>query len=169
MSRIVCISLVVVCLAAGQAAAQVSPPDVAAASPSGPLNPEVPRPAVAQLAAAAPVAAPVIIDGQLFRAPEPGRPAALVPMYASFVTLQALDFVSTTRALSNANAYEANPVMRGVVGSPAAFLAVKAGSTAATIWIAEKWRKKHPVRAMIFMASTNAAMAAVVAHNMSIK
>jgi len=161
----VCISLVVVCLAAGQAAAQVSPPDAAVASPSGPLNPEAPRPAVAQLAAAAPVA----IDSQLFRAPEPGRPAALVPMYASFVTLQALDFVSTTRALSNANAYEANPVMRGVVGSPAAFLAVKAGSTAATIWIAEKWRRKHPVRAMIFMASTNAAMAAVVAHNMSIK
>jgi len=165
MSRIVCISLVVVCLAAGQAAAQVSPPDAAVASPSGPLNPEAPRPAVAQLAAAAPVA----INSQLFRAPEPGRPAALVPMYASFVTLQALDFVSTTRALSNANAYEANPVMRGVVGSPAAFLAVKAGSTAATIWIAEKWRRKHPVRAMIFMASTNAAMAAVVAHNMSIK
>ena len=165
MSRIVCISLVVVCLAAGQAAAQVSPPDAAVASPSGPLNPEAPRPAVAQLAAAAPVA----VNSQLFRAPEPGRPAALVPMYASFVTLQALDFVSTTRALSNANAYEANPVMRGVVGSPAAFLAVKAGSTAATIWIAEKWRRKHPVRAMIFMASTNAAMAAVVAHNMSIK
>jgi len=165
MSRIVCISLVVVCLAAGQAAAQVSPPDAAVAPPSGPLNPEAPRPAVAQLAAAAPVA----IDSQLFRAPEPGRPAALVPMYASFVTLQALDFVSTTRALSNANAYEANPVMRGVVGSPAAFLAVKAGSTAATIWIAEKWRRKHPVRAMIFMASTNAAMAAVVAHNMSLK
>ena len=165
MSRIVCISLVVVCLAAGQAAAQVSPPDAAVAPPSGPLNPEAPRPAVAQLAAAAPVA----IDSQLFRAPEPGRPAALVPMYASFVTLQALDFVSTTRALSNPNASEANPVMRGVVGSPAAFLAVKAGSTAATIWIAEKWRRKHPVRAMIFMASTNAAMAAVVAHNMSLK
>ena len=165
MSRIVCISLVVVCLAAGQAAAQVSPPDAAVASPSGPLNPEAPRPAVAQLAAAAPVA----VNSQLFRAPEPGRPAALVPMYASFVTLQALDFVSTTRALSNPNASEANPVMRGVVGSPAAFLAVKAGSTAATIWIAEKWRRKHPVRAMIFMASTNAAMAAVVAHNMSIK
>ena len=34
MSRIVCISLVVVCLAAGQAAAQVSPPDAAVAPPS---------------------------------------------------------------------------------------------------------------------------------------
>src|SRR4029079_496517 len=165
MSRIVCISLVVVCLAAGQAAAQVSPPDAAVAPPSGPLNPEAPRPAVAQLAAAAPCA----INSQLFRAPEPGRPAALVPMYASFVTLQALDFASTTRALSSPNAYEDNPATRDAGGSPAAFLAVKAGSTAATIWIAEKWRRKHPVRAMIFMASTNAAMAAVVAHNMSIK
>lgn len=167
MSRTVCISLVVVCLAAGQASAQVSPDGVVL--PPGPLNPEAPRPAVAQLAAAAPVAIPVAANRQLFRAPEPARPAALVPMYASFVTLQALDYVSTTRALSSANAYEANPVMRGVAGSPAAFLAVKAASTAGTIWIAEKWRRKHPVRAMIFMASTNAAMAAVVAHNMSIR
>ena len=140
MSRTVCISLVVCCLAAGPAAAQVSP--------------EV---------------APIQAAGALFRAPEPQRPAALVPMYASLVTLQTLDVVSTTRALSSGGAYEANPVMRGVVGSPAAFLAVKAGTTAGTIWIAERMRKKHPVRATVFMASTNAMMAAVVAHNLRIR
>ena len=161
MSRIVCISLAVVCLAAGQASAQVAPPDTAVTSP--PLSVESPRPAAAQLA----VAAPVAIDGQLFRAPEPRRPAALVPMYASLAALQAADFVSTTRALSSGAAYEANPIMRGVVGSPAAFLAVKAGTTAGTIWIAERLRKKHPVRALVLMASTNALMAAVVAHNMN--
>ena len=140
MSRTVCISLVVCCLAAGPAAAQVSP--------------EV---------------APIQASGPLFRAPEPQRPAALVPMYASLVALQTLDVVSTTRALSSGGAYEANPVMRGVVGSPAAFLAVKAGTTAGTIWIAERMRKKHPVRATVFMASTNAMMAAVVAHNLRIR
>ena len=70
---------------------------------------------------------------------------------------------------SGGGAYEANPVMRGVVGSPAAFFAVKAGSTAGMIWIAERMRKKHPVRAMVFMASANAAMAAVVAHNMRVQ
>ena len=165
MSRIVCISLAVVCLGAGQAAAQVAPPDAAVTSPSGPLNSEAPRPAVVQLAAAAPAG----IDGQLFRAPEPRRPAALIPMYASLAALQGADFVSTSRALSSGAAYEANPVMRGVVGNPAAFLAVKAGTTAGTIWIAERLRKKHPVRALVLMASTNAVMAAVVAHNLNVR
>ena len=118
-------------------------------------------------------AAPIQAAGPLFRAPErpseAKRPAALVPMYASLVSLQTLDVVSTTRALSSGAGYEANPVMRGVVGSPAAFFAVKAGTTAGTIWIAERMRKQHPVRAMVFMASTNAMMAAVVAHNMRVK
>ena len=164
MSRTVCISLVVFCLAGGQAMAQVSP-DATVTSSAVQPGIEAPRPAVAQTAAVSPVA----IDGPLFRVPAAKRPAALIPMYASLVTLQALDFVSTSRALSSGAGYEANPVMRGVVGSPAAFLAVKAGTTATTIWIAEKWRKKHPVRAMVFMASTNAAMAAIVAHNMRIQ
>jgi hypothetical protein len=124
---------------------------------------------VAQAAVVTPLQSQTQLDAPLFRAPEPKRPSALVPMYASLVTLQALDFVSTSRALSSEGAYEANPVMRGVVGSPAAFLAVKAGTTAGTIWVAERMRKKHPVRALVFMLSTNAAMAAVVAHNMSLK
>ena len=161
MSRTVCISLVVCCLAAGSAAAQVSP-DAAVTSPS---SVESPRLLVAQ----AGLTATLQIDGPLYRAPELQRPAALVPMYASLVTLQTLDIVSTTRALSSGGAYEANPVMRGVVGSPAAFVAVKAGTTAGTIWIAERMCKKHPVRAMVFMASTNAMMAAVVAHNLRVK
>jgi hypothetical protein len=166
MSRTVCLSLVVYCLAAGPAAAQVSSLDLPAGSPA---IVESPRPAVAQAAVVTPLQSPTQLDAPLFRAPEPKRPSALVPMYASLVTLQALDFVSTSRALSSEGAYEANPVMRGVVGSPAAFLAVKAGTTAGTIWVAERMRKKHPVRALVFMLSTNAAMAAVVAHNMSLK
>jgi hypothetical protein len=97
------------------------------------------------------------------------RPASLVPMYASFATLQALDYHSTTMAISSGAGTEANPLMRGVAGNPAAFLAVKAGATAGTIWVAERMRKKHPARAVVFMLATNAAMAAVVAHNYAIR
>src|SRR4051812_44069554 len=62
------------------------------------------------------------------------RPLSLVPMYASLAVLNGLDYVSTRRALASGSAREANPVMGGVVGSPAAFFAVKAGATAGTIW-----------------------------------
>jgi hypothetical protein len=97
------------------------------------------------------------------------RPAALLPMYVSFGALQGLDYVSTTRALSNGTGREANPVMKPVVGNRAAFLAVKAGATAGTIWLSEKMRRKHPVRAVVFMVATNIAMATIVAHNFSVR
>src|SRR5438552_19114659 len=38
------------------------------------------------------------------------RPPALIPLYASFIALEALDVHSTSRALSN-GAVEANPAM----------------------------------------------------------
>jgi len=102
-------------------------------------------------------------------APSRPRPRSLLPMYASFATLQALDYHSTTTALSSGAAREANPLMRGVADNPAAFAAVKAGATAGTIWIAERMRKKHPAGAVVFMLASNAAMAAVVAHNYAIR
>ena len=37
------------------------------------------------------------------------------------------------------------------------------------VFAAERIRKKHPKRAVMFMAAANAAMAAVVAHNYSVK
>ena len=104
-----------------------------------------------------------------FDVPKPSaRPALLVPMYASFATLQALDYHSTTTALSSGAAREANPLMRGVANTPAAFAMVKAGATAGMIWAAERMRKKHPASAVVFMVASNAAMAAVVAHNYAI-
>jgi Domain of unknown function (DUF5658) len=112
-------------------------------------------------------AAQVPIDRPVLRAAAARRPAALIPMYASLTALHVADFVSTTRALSSGAASEANPMMRPVVGNRAAFLAVKAGSAAGTIWIAERMRKKHPARAVVLMVSTNAVMAAIVAHNLS--
>jgi uncharacterized protein DUF5658 len=167
--------------AVGPTRAPVIPPPL----PSAPLValplPALPLPAVPLreplLRATSTVAGPAAsFDAQIVR-PRPAfeapqstpRPVVLVPMYASFATLQALDYHSTTTALSSGVGREANPLMRGVADNPAAFAAVKAGTTAGTIWIAERMRKKHPAGAVVFMLASNAAMAAVVAHNYAIR
>jgi hypothetical protein len=94
------------------------------------------------------------------------RPAGLVPLYASLVTLNALDVHSTYSALRTPNAGEANPIVAPLVRQPAAFIALKAGTTALSIWTAERlWKKKHRVIAMVIVGSANAALAAVVTNN----
>ncbi len=52
------------------------------------------------------------------------RPSALIPLYASFVALEALDVHSTSRALAN-GAVEANPAMSGLTGSSVGVVAAK--------------------------------------------
>ena len=92
------------------------------------------------------------------------RPGAMMPLYAAYASLQVLDVHSTAAALGAGHA-EANPVMRGVAGRPAAQLAVKAAGTAAVVYVSEKlWKKSRP-GAVIVMIAANAAMAAVVQHN----
>jgi Domain of unknown function (DUF5658) len=95
------------------------------------------------------------------------RPSALIPLYASFATLQALDYASTTRALESGRGTEANPVMRSIVKSPPAFIAVKAAATAGVIVAGEMMWKKNRVAAVIFVAAANGAVAAIVARNYS--
>jgi hypothetical protein len=104
-------------------------------------------------------------------APPPARPrpVALMPMYASFATLQMLDYHSTTSAVSGGVAREANPLVQPVVEHPAGFIALKAGATAGIIWASERMWKKHPVGAVVFMVAANSAIAIVVAHNYSVK
>src|SRR4029079_13050960 len=156
------------------------PPFIPPAPPSLPLVgvalPDVPVPAVPMLETL-PVTSALSLQG-LFavhdtpsrltvreNAPRRRRPAALVPMYASFATLQALDYHSTTRAISQGIGREANPLARSVVEHPAGFLALKAGATAGMIWASERMRKKHPGRAVVLMLASNATMAVIVAHN----
>ena len=160
------------------------PPFIPAAPPSLPLVgvalPDVPVPAVPMLETL-PVTSALSLQG-LFavhdtpsrltvreNAPPRPRPAALVPMYASFATLQALDYHSTTRAISQGIGREANPLARSIVEHPAGFLALKAGATAGMIWASERMRKKHPGRAVVLMLASNATMAVIVAHNYSIR
>lgn len=159
MTRCVSFLAVVCCLVSAPVQAQAPETSIAVAAAETNLPP---------LLIAAPEQRPVVA-AQPLRDAVSKRPTALLPMYVSFGALQGLDYVSTTRAISSGAGREANPMMKPVVGNRAAFLAVKAGATAGTIWISEKMRKKHPVRAVVFMVATNVAMATIVAHNFSVR
>jgi hypothetical protein len=92
------------------------------------------------------------------------RPAALVPLYVSFVTLQILDLHSTHAALARGGA-EANPVLSAFAGSTVAMSVVKAAGTAGVILASEKLRGKNRAAAIGLMIAANSAMAWVVEHN----
>jgi uncharacterized protein DUF5658 len=96
------------------------------------------------------------------------RPAALFPLYVSFVSLQVLDVISTRHALQ-LGGREANPVLEPFAHSTAALVAMKAWSTVAIIYLTERLRKRHPVAAVLLMVGLNAGYASVVAHNYSVK
>ena len=94
----------------------------------------------------------------------PARPRLLIPLYVSFGVLQVMDAHSTTRALGG-GAVESNPLMKGVVGNSASFLAVKAGGTAVAILATERLWKRNRVAAVGFMIAANAGISWVVQHN----
>jgi hypothetical protein len=98
----------------------------------------------------------------------PASPSAprrvLTASYLGLGVLQTLDAHSTFRALDS-GMHERNPLMRWASNHPAAFVALKGGATAGTILVAEKIRKKHPKRAIVFITAINAVYAAVVMHN----
>jgi hypothetical protein len=91
------------------------------------------------------------------------RPKALPAMYATLGLLQALDIYSTRNAI-DAGGRELNPAMRKA-SSSGAMLAVKALSTAGSIYFAERAWKKNRKGAVVLMAVINGVTAAVVANN----
>ena len=92
------------------------------------------------------------------------RPRGLVPLYASYAVLQALDAHSTLRAI-NGGAFEQNPVMAPIVNRPAALVAFKAATTAGAILAAQRLAKHNRVAAYALMVGLNSAYAFVVVHN----
>jgi len=98
----------------------------------------------------------------------PQRPAALVPLYVSFAALQALDIHSTLRA-PEFGGREANPIVGGMLGSPAAFVAAKAGVTAAVYYASERIWKRNKTGAIVTMIALNCAYATIVAHNYAVE
>jgi hypothetical protein len=92
------------------------------------------------------------------------RPAVLAPLYISFAALQVLDIHSTLRA-PDFGAREANPLVGGLLASPAAFVATKAAVTAGLIYVSERMRRRHPRAAVLMMIGLNSAYAVVVTRN----
>jgi len=96
------------------------------------------------------------------------RPAALMPLFASYVALQALDIASTYESAGSA-ASETNPLVRRSLDSPAQLVAIKVGSTALTIALTNRLSKRHPVAAVLLMVGVNSAYATIVAHNYAVR
>ncbi|MGE3188105.1 MAG: DUF5658 family protein [Vicinamibacterales bacterium] len=96
------------------------------------------------------------------------RPKPLPALYASLAALNALDALTTARGLQH-GAVEANPLMKGVVGNTPAMFAVKAASTAVSIWMAERlWKKRNRAAAIATMVAVNAVTGIVVMHNQAV-
>lgn len=114
-------------------------------------------------AAAAPDAAQVL--PQIVRPSfEGGHDKTMLPFYASTVLLEALDVHSTLTVLKLGGG-EGNPLLKGLVSNRPAFIAVKAGMAAGTIFAVHHMAKHSKVAAIITAVGINAAYSFVVWHN----
>ena len=112
--------------------------------------------------AAAPAASPEFATHSTFTY---RRPSMLPALYATSAALQGYDTFSTLNALKS-GAREANPLMKSVVKSPTAFVAMKAGVAAGSILAAEQlWKNRHRIGAIGMMVASNVMMGIVAAHN----
>jgi hypothetical protein len=93
-------------------------------------------------------------------APDPGLRA----LYVGFGVLQGLD-VYTTRVALKSGAREANPLMVGLAGRPAALVAAKAAATFGTVYLVERLRVRNRVAAVVTMAAIDSAYAMLVVRN----
>ena len=85
-------------------------------------------------------------------------------MYAGFIGLQVLDVDSSIRAVHQGLG-EANPLLRWTHESHAGLVFTKAATTAATIYLVERLRRKHPRAAFAVMIGLNATYTAIVVRN----
>jgi len=95
------------------------------------------------------------------------RPAALAPLYVSFVGLEVADGLLTWNLLHSGGS-ELNPVVSPATGNALALTGFKAVGTAATIVLVERLRHKHPRAAVWTMVAINVGMGFAVVHNASI-
>src|SRR5437773_8085059 len=96
------------------------------------------------------------------------RPSALPPLYVSLAALQAYDGYATLRGVTQ-GARESNVLVSGLAGRPAIFWALKGGSTAMSVFMAEQlWRRHRRAEAIVAMIAANGVMAAIAARNASV-
>ncbi|MGH9139500.1 MAG: DUF5658 family protein, partial [Vicinamibacterales bacterium] len=95
------------------------------------------------------------------------RPSVLPALYASYATLQLLDGFQTVHGVARGG-HETNPLMSGLVGSPAAVWTVKAASAVMAVTAAERMWKTNKAGAIAVMVIANGVSAAVAARNASV-
>jgi len=86
-------------------------------------------------------------------------------LFATYATLQALDFMTTINAMHNGRGEEINPLVGDLAKHPAAFAATKGVSTLLTLVFMHRYAKAHPKAAAVTMIALNAAYSFVVASN----
>jgi hypothetical protein len=112
----------------------------------------------APFAETAPIAQPIPVSRAT-------RGSALPVLYTGLASLNAFDAYSTLNGVSR-GAREANPLLRGAAGHPAALWTIKGATTITSIALAEReWRHHHRARAITYMVIANGAMAAVAVRN----
>ena len=96
------------------------------------------------------------------------RPALLLPLYVGNIALQGFDAYSTLAGMQK-RGVEQNPLVSGIAGNPATFIAVKGGVTALSIVAAERlWRNGHRAGAVATIALANGLMTAVAINNANV-
>ena len=106
-------------------------------------------------------AAPIV---QPYRRVETGASPLLMSLYVSTAVTQALDVHSTLQALGRGG-IETNPLLSGLTGNKAAFIAVKGAVAAGSIYAASKLAKRNKVAAIASLVAINAAYGLVAHHN----
>lgn len=85
---------------------------------------------------------------------------------ALMIGLNIADYLSTREALKYPGLEETNPLMKPFVKSPAAFAAIKIGTTALSYWSMKAVFKKNKTMAWVMTTATNAVLSFVVVNNM---
>jgi hypothetical protein len=126
----------------------------------GPALAEVALPPLETAAPSAPVV-PAAASTEPAWASKPTR----LSLLAAFAALQALDVVTTTKAMNHGGS-ESNPLVGGMASKPALFISVKAVLTLWTAFATNKLANSGQAKAAtITLLAGDAAYAYVVAHN----
>jgi len=102
----------------------------------------------------------------LTRGLRPGGKTLFEANLILMIGLNAADYFSTREALKYPGLEESNPIMKPFVKSPAAFAAVKIGTTALSYIGFKALFKRNKTAAWILTTATNALLSYVVANNM---
>ena len=92
------------------------------------------------------------------------RTFGMLPFYAGSVILQAMDVHSTFKVLDRGGR-EGNPMLAGIANNRPAFVAIKAGIAAGSIYAVSRIAKHNKIAAMAMAAALNSTYAMIVSHN----